>query len=308
MRILITGAAGQLGIALIREFLGGEKDFSGNLLLTVKGEKEWASLPHKMEKENLISPLANIHGMDVTDEIAVKTTCNQFLPDVIINCSAFTSVEEAEEEEKGRLASRINVDGVKNLVEAANAVSAKLVHISTDYVFDGKKGEAYLEEDEKNPLNVYGKTKADGEDEILNNCDKYLIVRTSWLYGDGKNFVKTMLDLADKQKEIQVVDNQIGTPTSAKELARLIRYLIQTERIGIWNGSAEGETSWYEFAKEIMRLKGKEAVILPVCDSEYKTKAKRPKYSVLSKEKLNRETEFRMKDWQVALEEYLRNN
>lgn len=304
MRILVTGAAGQLGLALIREILGREEDVF-SLFLTVKGEKEWASLYDKMEREKLLTSSANIHGMDITDEIAVRTTCHQFQPDVIINCSAYTLVEEAEDEENLEEARRVNVCGVSNLAKVAKEVSAKFIHISTDYVFDGEKEGSYLEEDEKNPINAYGRTKADGEEEALKHSDKCFIIRTSWLYGEGKNFVKTMLDLAGKQKEIKVVDNQFGSPTSAKEVARLILYLMNTEKYGIWHGSAEGETSWYGFAEEIMRLTKKEVDLIPISDEVYKTKAKRPRNSVLSKEKLNSETDFRMKEWNKALKEFL---
>lgn len=308
MRILITGAAGQLGYALMKKILGGEKKFLGTLFLTVKGEMEWASLHDKMSKENLLSPSANIHPMDITDENAVRTTCKLFMPDVIINCSAYTLVEEAEEEKNKEMAKQVNVDGVRNLAVVAAELGAKFVHISTDYVFDGKKEGAYTEEDEKNPLNVYGKTKADGEEEVTKNLEKYFIIRTSWLYGEGKNFVKTMLELAQKQKELKVVSNQVGSPTSAKELADLILYFIETEKYGIWHGSAEGMTSRYGFAEEIMKLAGREVSLLPIVDEEFQTKARRPLNSVLSKEKLNQQTDFRMKDWRLALKEYLEEN
>lgn len=304
MRILVTGATGQLGLALIRDFLE-DKNFSDSLFLTVKGGMEWALLHEKMEKAKLLSSSADIHPMDITDEIAVRTTCMQFMPDVIINCSAYTLVEEAEEEANKEIARLVNVDGTRILAQAAKEFGAKFVHISTDYVFDGTKNSPYIETDAKNPINFYGETKSLGEEEALSNCEKTFVIRTSWLYGTGKNFVETMLSQAEKKTELKVVSTQVGSPTSAKELVRLIRFLMNTEAYGIWHGSCEGETSRYGFVTEIMRLAGKDVTVLPVGDEAYPTKAKRPAYSVLANKRLAEETTFRMADWKDALKEYM---
>lgn len=305
MRILLAGAMGQLGLALTRELLEKKHDFDMKLLLTVENWGQWNSFYERLSKKGLLDERVDIHIMDVTDENSVSTVCGGFYPDIIINATAFTAVDRAENEEGRELSHAINVEGVRYLAKAAKRMEAKLVHISTDYVFDGKKGEAYIEEDEPKPLNVYGKTKAEGEKEVEKLCEKYFIIRTSWLYGEGKNFVRTMLALAETKKELRVVDNQYGVPTAAKELARLIVYLIQTEKYGIWHGANEGSTNWYEFACEIMKLAGKEVEVIPVSDEEYKTEAKRPRYSVLKNKRLEEETDFRMKEWKEALKEYL---
>lgn len=305
MRILIAGAMGQLGIALTRELLEKEHDFDVRLLLTVEAMEQWNRLYDRLSGRRLLKGNVDIHVMDVTDENAVRTVCESFMPEIILNATAFTAVDGAESEEGRELAEAINVKGVSYLAKMAKKLEAKLVHISTDYVFDGTKGEAYVEEDEPAPLNVYGKTKAEGEEEVRKLCEKFFIIRTSWLYGEGKNFVKTMLELADTKKELKVVENQYGAPTSAKELARLIVFLMQTEKYGIWHGANEGSTNWYGFAVEIMKMKGKEVQVIPVSDEEYKTEAKRPGYSVLWNKRLREETDFRMKDWKEALKDYL---
>ncbi len=304
MRILVTGAEGQLGKAIIRELLGKKQDFDFKLMLTVLNEASWNSLYSFMQENGLSDERAEITALDITDYYMVKSALGNFMPDVVINCVAYTAVDDCEEhEEEARL---VNETGAKNLALVAKELDASLVHISTDYVFDGNETKPYIEEDIVSPVSAYGRTKALGEKVVCESLDKYFLVRTAWLYGEGKNFVKTMLALSEKNKTLRVVSDQTGSPTSAAELARFVIYLIRTDKYGIWHGVCDGSTNWYEFTKEIMKLSGKtEIEVLPIKSEEYKTKAKRPHYSVLSNEKLHRETEFKMKSWKEALKEYL---
>ena len=307
MRILVTGARGQLGKAVIRELLGENQDFDFKLMLTVSNDASWNSLYNWMKDEGLSDARAEITALDIRDYYLVKAALSSFMPDVVINCVAYTAVDDCEDhEEEARL---VNETGVKNLALAAKEIGTVLVHISTDYVFDGNGTSPYTEDEEVNPVNAYGRTKALGERAVFENMEKYFIIRTAWLYGEGKNFVKTMISLSEKNKTLRVVSDQIGSPTSANELARFIVYLIQTDKYGIWHGVCDGSTSWYEFTKEIMKLTGKEEVeVLPIKSEEYRTKAKRPYFSVLSNKKMHNETDFKIKSWEEALKEYLQKN
>jgi dTDP-4-dehydrorhamnose reductase len=307
MRILVTGARGQLGKAVIRELLGKNQDFEFKLMLTVSNDASWNSLYNWMKDEGFLDARAEITALDIRDYYLVKAALSSFMPDVVINCVAYTAVDDCEDhEEEARL---VNETGVKNLALAAKEIGAVLVHISTDYVFDGNGTSPYTEDEEVNPVNAYGRTKALGERAVFENMEKYFIIRTAWLYGEGKNFVKTMISLSEKNKTLRVVSDQIGSPTSANELARFIVYLIQTDKYGIWHGVCDGSTSWYEFTKEIMKLTGKEEVeVLPIKSEEYRTKAKRPYFSVLSNKKMHNETDFKIKSWEEALKEYLQKN
>lgn len=307
MRILVTGARGQLGKAVIRELLGKNHDFEFKLMLTVSNDASWNSLYNWMKDEGFLDARAEITALDIRDYYLVKAALSSFMPDVVINCVAYTAVDDCEDhEEEARL---VNETGVKNLALAAKEIGAVLVHISTDYVFDGNGTSPYTEDEEVNPVNAYGRTKALGERAVFENMEKYFIIRTAWLYGEGKNFVKTMISLSEKNKTLRVVSDQIGSPTSANELARFIVYLIQTDKYGIWHGVCDGSTSWYEFTKEIMKLTGKEEVeVLPIKSEEYRTKAKRPYFSVLSNKKMHNETDFKIKSWEEALKEYLQKN
>ena len=307
MRILVTGARGQLGKAVIRELLGKNQDFEFKLMLTVSNDASWNSLYNWMKDEGLSDARAEITALDIRDYYLVKAALSSFMPDVVINCVAYTAVDDCEDhEEEARL---VNETGVKNLALAAKEIGAVLVHISTDYVFDGNGTSPYTENEEVSPVNAYGRTKALGERAVFENMEKYFIIRTAWLYGEGKNFVKTMISLSEKNKTLRVVSDQIGSPTSANELARFIVYLIQTDKYGIWHGVCDGSTSWYEFTKEIMKLTGKEEVeVIPIKSEEYRTKAKRPYFSVLSNKKMHNETDFKIKSWEEALKEYLQKN
>lgn len=286
MKVMLTGANGQLGRAL-KELLEPMNEVTLLVTGSVTSAGK-ASYP--------------MRALDITEEKEVLDFVKTEKPDVIINCAAYTKVDLCEEKEAE--AFLVNADGPRYLAKAANEVDAKLVQVSTDYVFDGTATKPYVESDETNPVSAYGRTKLAGEQAVLEEWNKVFIVRTAWLYGDGKNFVQTMLSLASTHSELRVVMDQYGTPTTAAELAKMIWYLVQTERYGIYHGTCEGSTSWYEFAKEIFRVFGKEVTVHPVTSEEYNAKAARPGYSVLENHKLNTETEYRMKDWKDALSDY----
>ncbi len=285
-KILITGANGQLGHAL-------------NKLLREKGGCRIFNTSRSAGKGEY-----PVEILDITSEEAVRQTVREICPDLIINCAAHTGVDQCELEKEAAYA--MNALGPKYLAEAAKEAGAVFVQISTDYVFRGDKEGAYVEEDEADPQTVYGSTKLAGENFTREAGGKYFIVRVSWLYGEGKNFVRTMLKLSETHKSLTVVNDQHGTPTSADELARAVLFLAERTEYGTYHASCEGETSWYLFAKKIFEYTGKQVEVLPVSSQEYKTVAKRPKNSVLENKKLNALSDFRMKDWQSALEEYLK--
>ena len=244
--------------------------------------------------------------LDICNFNQVEDFVLKHKPDTIINCAAHTAVDKCETDAEN--AERINADGAGNLAIAAGRTGAQIVQVSTDYVFDGNAGRPYTEEDKTNPQSVYGRTKLAGEKAVIENCPKYFIVRTAWLYGDGNNFVKTMLGLADKMDCITVVNDQYGTPTSSLERARMILHIIPSGQYGIYHGTCEGETNWYEFACEIMKQAGKDVKIVPVTTEEYmknKKAAARPAYSVLGNKRLNSMGSYRMKEWKEALAEYM---
>lgn len=282
-RILITGANGQLGRAL-------------NELLSMKNE--FTIINTDIGEASSYCPIT----LDIMNPVAVMNLVQSVKPEIIINCAALTAVDLCESE--GDLAYRINGLGPKNLAMAANEMEAKLVHISTDYVFNGESDVPYKEEDIPSPKSMYGSSKYQGEEFVKKYCSQYFIVRTAWLYGNGKNFVKTMLRLADEKNEIRVVDDQYGCPTSAIELAKAIIKLMETNEYGIYHGVCEGVTSWYNFAKEIFRLSNKDVKLIPIETSEYPTPAKRPAYSVLENNKL-KELGIYLKPWKEALKEYI---
>ncbi len=282
-RIVITGACGQLGRAL-NQVLKERTDLT--VVNTDTGEP------------TAYCPII----LDITNPVAVMNLVQEIKPEVIINCAAYTAVDLCESDQER--AYRVNAIGPKNLAAAANALDAKLIHISTDYVFDGEGDTPITEDAVTNPQSVYGTTKLAGEEFVKTLCEKYNIVRTAWLYGEGKNFVKTMLALAEKNDVIKVINDQYGSPTSAMELARAITFLIDSGGFGIYHGTCEGTATWYEFAVEIFRLAGKEVTVKPITTEEYPTPARRPKYSVLENKKF-KEAGYSMKYWKVALREYM---
>lgn len=275
-KILVTGCNGQLGRAINEEY--------------------------KNDEAELIN--TDVAELDITDVDKVIEFVVEKKPDVIINCAAHTNVNACESQ--WELAYKINAIGPRNLSIAATKVGAKMIHVSTDYVFDGTADKPYNEFSPVAPLGAYGKTKLAGEEFVKQFADKFFIVRTAWLYGDGKNFVKTMLSLGKEKNEVSVVADQIGSPTSASELAKMIHVLEPTENYGIFHGTCEGECSWADFADKIFELAGMDVKVNHITTDEYPTPAKRPAYSVLDNYMLKLTTDFRFADWEDALKEYMK--
>lgn len=276
MKILITGANGMLANAVRNE----------------------------LKDEELI--LTDVQDLDITDIEAVRKFVNEVQPQYIINCAAYTSVDKAEEQLE--LARKVNALGPKNLAIVANEEDATLIHISTDYVFGGSKSveEDYTEMEEKHPESVYGVTKLEGENAIIDSTFKYYIFRTAWLYGDGNNFVRTMLKLGKEKDEINVVSDQHGSPTYAVDLASIIHQAIEKEiPYGIYHTTNLGYTTWYEFTKKIFEKANISCKVNPVTSEEFNSAAKRPKNSKLSKEKLLK-VGIEVPTYEDALERYLK--
>ena len=279
MKICITGAKGQLGLELQRQ-------------LKQKGIDE-------------VIP-TDYTTLDITDLEAVKRFALEHKPEVIINCAAHTAVDKCEEDVDN--AYKINAIGGKNLAIAASEIGAKLVHISTDYVFDGENPMPRREDDKVSPQTIYGKSKLLGEELIKTFCKKHFIIRTAWLYGEGNNFVRTMLKLAENHDEINVVGDQFGSPTSTKDLAKVVIELMQTEYYGTYHGTCEGECSWYDFACKIFELKDVKVKVNKVTSEEFVRPAPRPKYSVLDNFMLKLYGLNSFRTWEEALEDYLKEN
>ena len=242
---------------------------------------------------------ADVDTLDITDAIAVKKFISENKIDLIINCAAYTAVDMAESNIE--LATKINVDGPKNLAQSG----AKLIHISTDYVFDGTGHTPYTPSDATNPTSVYGKTKRDGELAVIENSKCYVIIRTAWLYSPyGNNFVKTMRRLGSERESINVVSDQIGTPTYAADLASAIVKIIPQmteEKSGIYHFTNMGVCSWYDFATEIMELSGLNCLVNPIKTAQYPTPATRPSYSVLDKDVIKDIFDIKIPHWKDGL-------
>ena len=268
-KILVTGCNGQLG----REM---NKLYGGNREITMIN--------------------TDVADLDITDVDKTLELVRQVKPYAIINCAAHTGVDACETECDS--AYRINAIGPRNLSIAASETGAKLIHISTDFVFSGDATTPYLEFDIPNPLGMYGKTKLAGEKFVEQFAEHYFIIRTAWLYGDGKNFVRTMLRLSETNDTVRVVKDQVGSPTSAKELAKIIDQLIWTENYGLFHGTCEGMASWADFAEEVFRLTKKSTKVIRVTTEEYGNPVKRPAYSVLENYMLKLTTGYQAADWQ----------
>ncbi len=278
MKILVTGANGQLG-SEIRELSGEYKNYSFTF--------------------------TDLDDLDICNQKALETYFKKNKFEVIINCAAYTAVDKAETEKEKAVA--LNSTAVKHLTEFAAAQKALLIHISTDYVFDGKNYKPYLETDLTNPRCIYGKTKLDGEVEILFNAFWAVVIRTSWLYSSfGHNFVKTIMKISKEKGEASVVSDQIGTPTYAADLAKTILEIIPKikpkSKFEIYNYANEGACSWYDFANEIVTCAGLKAKIIPVDTKEYPTPAARPHYSVLNKSKIKKEFNISIPYWKESLQ------
>lgn len=278
MKVLITGAGGQLGLEIIDQ----------------------------LEKQREVYKLvkADRSGLDITnlDEVYEKISLEK--PDVVINCAAHTAVDLCEKDIDS--AYKVNAIGPRNLAITCEKIGAKFVQVSTDYVFDGKSTRPYKEDDITCPNSIYGKSKLMGEKFTKEFCSKYFIVRTAWLYGNGNNFVKTMLKLSENNKELNVVNDQYGSPTSTVDLAKAIIDLINTEYYGTYHGTCEGQCSWYDFAKKIFEINNIDIKVNPVTSEEFKRPAPRPEYSVLDNFMFKLVGLNSFRNWEDALKEYLK--
>ncbi|MBQ9437886.1 MAG: dTDP-4-dehydrorhamnose reductase [Lachnospiraceae bacterium] len=286
-KILVTGSNGQLGHAL-QSIYAGESEY----------EMLWTDAPG----------IACERTLDITAPKEVLALFEEVRPDYVINCAAYTNVDACEKNRE--LAFKVNGEGPGNLAKAARETGAIMVHISTDYVFDGKPRELpYVETDMPDPLSAYGESKLMGENAVKEN-NRYFILRTAWLYGEGHNFVRTMLRIAKTHERITVVNDQLGSPTSALELARAIRFLLPSAHYGLYHATAEGSCSWAEFAQRIFELAGLETTVVPVSTKQYMEmvpgQAKRPAFSVLENAGL-KALGYEFKTWQAGLEEYMQD-
>jgi dTDP-4-dehydrorhamnose reductase len=276
MKILVTGYTGQLGYDVVCEGLKRGFDMVG----------------------------VGSNDLDVTDEQSVCKYVKEVKPDAIIHCAAYTAVDKAEDDKENCW--NVNVNGTKYLANAAKISNAKFMYISTDYVFDGLGEVPFFEKDAPNPVGYYGLTKLEGEKVIQSLLSEWFIVRISWVFGlNGNNFVKTMLQLAETRVELNVVGDQVGSPTNTFDLSRLLLDMIQTNRYGIFHATNEGFCSWAEFAEEIFRLAEKKVKVNSIATEEYPTRAVRPKNSRMSKKKLFDNGFTPLPSWQDSLKQYL---
>ena len=276
MRVLVTGVKGQLGYEVCRK-------------LTACG----------IENRGV-----DIDDFDLTDEKAVMEAISAYRPDAVVHCAAYTAVDRAEENED--VCRAVNVDGTRFVARACRAVDAKMVYFSTDYVFSGTGEDFYEVDSPKGPQSVYGRTKLEGEEAVRETLEKYFILRISWVFGiNGGNFVRTMLRLSNDHDTLRVVNDQIGSPTYAHDLAPLICDMLATEKYGTYHATNEGVCSWAEFAEAIMKAADRPTRIIPVTTEEYGAKAARPLNSRMSKKSLDEAGFARLPSWQDALRRYL---
>ena len=276
MKVLVTGFGGQLGYDVIKE----------------------------LEKRKFDCFGADRAEFDITDFEAAHKFITNYMPDAVIHCSAYTAVDKAEDEPE--LCHLVNAVGTENIAKICKEIDAKMIYISTDYVFDGTKDGYYDVDDMPNPLNVYGKTKLEGEIAVQKILEKYFIVRISWVFGiNGNNFVKTMLRLGKERSELNVVADQIGSPTYTADLAPLLIDMIQTKRYGIYHATNESECSWAEFAEEIFEVAEMDVKVNYITTAEYPTKARRPMNSRMSKEKLMECGFSKLRSWKDTVKIYL---
>lgn len=276
MKVLVTGYTGQLGYDVVQYGLKKGLNMEGI------GSKE----------------------LDITNETAVTHFVKEMNPDAIIHCAAYTAVDKAEDDKN--TCWNVNVEGTKHLAKAAREIDAKFLYISTDYVFNGEGELPFKETDKTNPIGYYGLTKFEGEKIVKQLLDQWFIVRISWVFGvNGNNFVKTMLRLAETRNELNVVGDQVGSPTYTFDLARLIIEMIKSDKYGVYHASNSGFCSWADFAQEIFRQANVDVKVNSISTEEYPTRAVRPKNSRMSKQKLTENGFFPLPKWQDALEHYL---
>jgi dTDP-4-dehydrorhamnose reductase len=276
LKVLVTGVSGQLGFDIFSQ-------------LKSKGIECVGTKPQ---------------DFDITNEDEVFEYINKISPTVVVHCAAYTAVDNAQDDED--LCRLINVNGSENIAKACAKLDAKMLYISTDYVFDGEGTEPFETDSKTNPLNVYGKSKLDGEKAVLENCKSSFILRTSWVFGEnGMNFVKTIIRLANERDKISVVNDQIGSPTYTKDLAVLICDMINTSKYGVYHATNEGYCTFAQFAKEIVKSSGYNTQVIEITSDEFGAKANRPKNSRLSKKSLDDAGFSRLPDWQDALYRFI---
>lgn len=302
MKVFVTGVNGQLGHDVMNELAKrGYEGIGSDIAAEYAGVMD----------DSAVTKMPYV-SLDITDEKKVKETIKSLKPDVVVHCAAWTAVDLAEDEDKKEKVRKINADGTRYIAEAVKEQDAKMVYLSTDYVFDGQ-GEKPWKPDDKNykPLNIYGQTKLDGELAVSSILDKYFIVRIAWVFGlNGKNFIKTMINVAKNHDEVRVVNDQIGTPTYTLDLAVLLTDMIESEKYGYYhatNDDGGNYISWYDFTKEIYKQAGIKTKVIPVSTMEYGlSKAARPFNSRLDKSKLKENGFNNLPAWQDALSRYLK--
>lgn len=276
MKVFVTGVKGQLGHDVVNE----------------------------LTKRGITAVGVDIEEMDITDPVSVDRVIKEAAPDAVIHCAAYTAVDAAEE--NAELCRKVNAEGPQNIANVCKELDIKMIQISTDYVFGGEGTHFWKPEDACDPQSVYGRTKYEGELAVRNTLEKYFIVRIAWVFGiNGKNFVKTMLNLAKTHDTIRVVNDQFGSPTYTYDLARLLADMVMTDKYGIYHATNEGTCSWYEFACAIFKEAGVNVNVVPVTTAEYGAKAKRPANSRMDNNKLTENGFGKLPAWQDALARYV---
>lgn len=276
MKVLVTGVKGQLGYDVVNE----------------------------LTKRGIEAVGVDIDEMDITDAESVNTVIGEAAPDAVIHCAAYTAVDAAEDNID--ICRKVNKDGTQNIANVCKKLDCKMVYISTDYVFDGQGERPWEPDDKQDPLNVYGVTKYEGELAVSKTLDKFFIVRIAWVFGvNGKNFIKTMLNLAKTRDSLTVVNDQFGSPTYTYDLAKLLVDMVQTEKYGFYHATNEGICTWYEFACEIFKTAGVDIKVSPCTSDQFPAKAKRPSNSRMNKDKLTQNGFDKLPAWQDALSRYI---
>ena len=276
MRVLVTGTKGQLGYDVMKE----------------------------LEKRGHTGIGVDVEEMDITDAAKVEQVIRESNVEAVIHCAAYTAVDAAEDNQE--ICKKINAEGTENIARVCKELDLKMIYISTDYVFNGEGTRPWEPDDHREPLNVYGESKYEGELAVEKYLEKYYIVRIAWVFGvNGKNFIRTMLNLSETHDELTVVNDQIGSPTYTEDLAVLLVDMVETDKYGRYHATNEGLCTWYEFATEIFKQAGRKVTVHPVTSEQYPSKAKRPHNSRMNKDKLEANGFHRLSAWQDALKRYL---